>query len=163
MIPKTQARRSAFTSPSTSPFPPTSPNPLLVTRHPMHETMARPTQPRHTIQHPLLMPPLLEHLCMHAARNQMVIREGDPVALADLAGVGARGRPYRRRGGHTGYVLAQHWGEEVGDVGGVGHEAVDGEGVGDGDGDGSCYGLEEGAGERGGGVFVCEDGVVLDG
>jgi len=93
----------------------------------------------------------------------MVVREGDPVALADLAGVGARARPHRRRGRHAGYVLAQHWGEEIGDLGGIGDEAVDKEGVGDGDGDGGCDGFEEGAGERGGGVSLCEDGVVLDG
>lgn len=100
---------------------------------------------------------------MHPARNQMVIREGNPVTLADLAGVGARRRPYRRRGGDACYVLAQHWGKEVGNIGGIGDEAVDGEGVGDGDGDGGCYRVEEGAGQRGGGVFVREDGVVLDG
>lgn len=125
--------------------------------------MTGTTQPRNTIQHPLLMPPLLEHLCMHPARNQMVVREGDPVALADLAGVSARRRPYRRRGCHTGYVFAKHRRKEVRDVGGIGDEAIDGEGLGHGDGDGGGCRLEEGAGERGGGVFVCEDGVVLDG
>lgn len=66
------------------------PSKLLITRHPMHKTMTSPTQPRNTIQHPLIMPPLLQHLGMHAPRNKMMIRQRDPVALADLAGLRAR-------------------------------------------------------------------------
>lgn len=59
----------------------------------MHKTMTSPAQPSNTVQHPLIMPPLLYGLVMHAPRNEMVIREWDPIALADFAGLGARAYP----------------------------------------------------------------------
>lgn len=59
------------------------------------------------------MPPLLNNLRMHPARNQMVIRERDPVALADLARVRARVRPRRRASRHARCVLYQHGREEI--------------------------------------------------
>ena len=79
----------------------------------MHETMTRATQPRHAIQHPLIMPPLLEHLTMHAARDEMVITQRDPVPLADLACVPACIGPCWRRGCDGGDVLVEHRPQEV--------------------------------------------------
>lgn len=89
------------------------PSELLITRHTVHKTMTSATKPRHTIQHPLIMPPLLNNLRMHPTRNQMVIRERDPVALADLARVRARTRPRRRASRHARCVLCQHRCEEI--------------------------------------------------
>ncbi len=65
---------------------PPLPRQLLITRQPMHKTMTRPTQPRHTIQSPLLMPAPLDDLRMHLPRDEMVVGKGDPVSAADLAG-----------------------------------------------------------------------------
>lgn len=107
---------------------------LLITRHAMHKAMARTTQPRHAIQHPLLMPALLAHLVVHPARNQMVIRQRDPVAPTDLARLRPRRRPYRRRPRHGPDVLAYHAGEEIRHVTCVAarwEEAVYGQRVGD--------------------------------
>ena len=64
------------------------PSKLLITRHPMHKIVASPAQPGHAIQHPLIMPPPLEHLGMHFLGDEMVIRQRDPISAANLARVG---------------------------------------------------------------------------
>ena len=93
----------------------------------MHKTMTRPTQPRHTPQHPLRMPSPLHHLRVHRARYQMVIRQRDPVTLTDLARVCPRRRPYWRASGHGFHVVVEERQEEgFGDVLGVCEEGVGG-------------------------------------
>lgn len=71
------------------------------------------------------MPPLLAHLLVHPARDEMVIRQRDPVPLADLARLRPRRRPHRRRARHGPYVLGDYPGEEVGDVAGVSRRGED--------------------------------------
>jgi hypothetical protein len=39
----------------------------------MHKAMTSPAKPRNTIQHPLIVPTLLNHLRMHTTRYKMVI------------------------------------------------------------------------------------------
>ena len=85
----------------------------LIARHAMDKTMTSPTQPGNAIQHPLIMPALLEHLCMHLLGNEMMIRERDPVAFADLARLGSSARPDRRRRDNTVDVVRQRLAEEL--------------------------------------------------
>lgn len=103
--------------------------------------MTRPTQPGDAVQHPLIMPALLEYLCMHLFRNEMMIRERDPIALADLTCAGTRRDPYGRRRGDAVDVFGQRGSEELGQVGGGWDDAVDSEGVCDGEWDwrGDCF------------------------
>lgn len=78
--------------------------------------MTSTTQPRNTIQRPLVMPTPLEHLRMHTSRNEMMIRQRDPVTLANLTRLCTRGAPRRRCAGHTCSILAENWGKELGEV-----------------------------------------------
>lgn len=89
------------------------PSELLITRHAMDKTVTSAAKPRHAIQHPLIMPALFNNFRMHPTRNQMMIRERDPVALADLARVRARVCPRRRAGRHARCVLCKHRCEEI--------------------------------------------------
>lgn len=62
----------------------------------MHKGMTGPTQPGHLIEHMLFMPTSFQHLRMHRFRDQVVVREWDPIAAAYLAGRRARFVPCRR-------------------------------------------------------------------
>lgn len=125
----------------------------------MHKTVTSATQPSNAVQHPLVMPPLLQHLGMHAPRDQMVVRQRDPVTLADFACVRPRARPHGRRLRRPLDVLVQHFSEEIGHIV---REAVDGEGFGDGCGERRCEVVAGGGGE---GSLICgaQGGVVLEG
>lgn len=61
------------------------PRQLLIARNPMHKAMARPTNPRHIVQLPLLMPASLQRLRVHLTGDEMVVRQGNPVSVADFA------------------------------------------------------------------------------
>ena len=63
----------------------------------MHEAVTGAAQPGDVLQLVLWVPGALEHLGVHAARDQVVVGQRDPGALADLAGVrGGAGLRWRR-------------------------------------------------------------------
>lgn len=64
----------------------------------MHEAMTGTTKPGDVLQVAGAMPAPLDSFRVHEARDEMVVGQIDPVASADLAGVGARGARRRRRG-----------------------------------------------------------------
>lgn len=105
---------------------PPLPRQLLIPRHSMYKPMTSTTQPRHLVQFPFLMPPSLDDFCVRRSRNEVVICQGDPVPIADLAAgsAGARVDGRRRCGG--GDVSVEGWGEEGCKGGGVvrGEEGV---------------------------------------
>ena len=63
----------------------------------MHRIMTRPTQPRHHIQHLRSVPATFQDPGMRRARDEMMVRQRDPVATAEFAGGrdGAGGAPGR--------------------------------------------------------------------
>lgn len=77
-----------------------------------------------------------------------MIRQRNPVALADLTRLSPRTHPHRRRSRRSRDILAQHGVQKLRQVRGVGDQAVDGERVGDGDGDRGGEVVEGCAGER---------------
>lgn len=121
------------------------PSQLLISCHPMYKAMTSTTQPRNTIQRPLIMPLSLQHFRMHTSRNKMMIRQRNPVALANLASLSARGTPDRWCASHTCCVLAEYWGEKFGEVVRVWDESVSGEGIWDCAGDCGAERVEDGA------------------
>lgn len=109
------------------------PRQLLITRQPMHKAMTRPAQPRDAIQHLLAMPAPLPHPVVRALRYQVVVRQRDPVPVAQLALCRAGGGPDRGREGGGGAVGREDGREQVvrvvgvagGGEQGVGFQAVD--------------------------------------
>lgn len=90
---------------------------LLVASDPMHEAMASSAEPSNAVQPPFFVPAALDGFGVDLLRDQMVVAQRDPVALADLAGRGAGGGP-ERRGACCGVdVFLEDWGEELGEVG----------------------------------------------
>lgn len=81
---------------------------------------------------------------MHLARDEVVVRQRDPVPFTDLAGLGARGDPYWRARCGRRDVLGEHGAEErCYEVEGVRQKAVYCKRLAHGDGDWCCQGLEE--------------------
>jgi hypothetical protein len=75
----------------------------------MHVRMTRPAQPRHLIRLPRLTPAPLHGLRVHLPRDQVVVCQGEVLAVADLAGRGACGEGrwvvLRRDGGRAGDIV----------------------------------------------------------
>lgn len=80
--------------------------------------MTRTTQPRYVLQIFFAMPPALDRLGMHKSRYQMVIRERNPVALAELvlADVTTGARGCGRRRGRGLQVSGENRRQERGDI-----------------------------------------------
>ena len=78
---------------------------LLVAGRAVHEVVAGPAEPGDAAEPPGRVPAALQRLGVHLPRDQVVVRQPDPVARADLARGRARLRPLGRRGGGGGHVL----------------------------------------------------------
>ncbi|KAL2137128.1 hypothetical protein VTI74DRAFT_8760 [Chaetomium olivicolor] len=142
------------------------PRKLLMPGKAMHKPMARATQPRHVLQLVLPVPPALDRLVVDHPRDQVVVRQVDPVPPADLAGVdlAPSGGGRRRRCRRGADVRGEHGREELGhgkprERGQPGGDAVGCQRVGD----AWVKGLQQGRGalgrERERGVEVLEVGV----
>lgn len=87
----------------------------------MHETMASPAKPRDIRQLPVRVPAALDSLRVRGARNQVVVRQREVLALANLACVGTRLRSLRGQGRGGGVeVWGQDGRQEGREVGGRG-------------------------------------------
>lgn len=76
----------------------------------MHEAVTSPTQPCDAIQFPLLMPPPLQHFGVRFFRDQMMIRQRNPTAFANLACRGTCAGPLGWCGGGGADVLGENGG-----------------------------------------------------
>lgn len=84
------------------------PRQLLITGHSMYKTVASPTQPRHTIEPPLLVPASLQNLGVHTTWYQVMIRQWDPVSFAYLTVAGLRAEPSGWGRSGTGDVITKN-------------------------------------------------------
>ncbi|KAL8761254.1 MAG: hypothetical protein Q9184_002615, partial [Pyrenodesmia sp. 2 TL-2023] len=99
---------------------------------PMYKAMASSAKPRHAVQPPFFMPAALDSFGMDLLRDQVVVAQRDPIALADLASRSAGGGPNWRSGCSCVDVFLEDWGEELGEIGLLFEEArlkVRGEGL----------------------------------
>lgn len=98
---------------------------FFVTGDPMYEAVARSAEPCHALELPLLMPASLEDFGVNLTRDQMMVCQGHPVTIADLALGGLlRGIVRRRRCRAALYVPLNNWSHEFGNFLGIGDEMV---------------------------------------
>jgi hypothetical protein len=90
-----------------------TPSQLLIPCNPMHKRMTSPTQPRHSIQFLLTMPPSFQNPLMRNLGYQMMIRQGYPLAMTQFAFRRARQAPYGWRRGGGCYVRGENGCEVV--------------------------------------------------